>query len=424
MNYDETLEFLYARLQSFHNVGAAAYKPGLDKAYAMLRLTGNPHTRFRSVHVGGTNGKGSTSHSIASVLMAAGLKVGLYTSPHLVDFAERIRIDGRPIPHREVVRMVEQYRRMGLLEFEPSFFELTTVMAFDYFARNNVDIAVVEVGLGGRLDTTNVLTPVLSVITNISMDHTALLGNSYAAIAAEKAGIIKPGVPAVIGRRNPETDPVFMAAATAGAQVYFAQDNPAYDSCERTPDGITYRNTRWGDVHSPLAGDCQPENMNTVLTALAHLPGLTSEAVRDGLANVLDSTGLMGRWQTISQHPRTVVDTGHNVDAWKYLSARLEAHLPRPLYCVLGFVNDKDYASILAMLPRRARYFIVMPSVSRAAASADVAKAAEACGLQTSVYTTVEEGYAAACREAGNDPDALVFVGGSTFVVADIIARQ
>lgn len=423
MNYNETLDFLFNRLQSFHNKGAVAYKPGLEKAFALSAAFGNPHRQFRSIHVGGTNGKGSVSHSIASVLMAAGLKVGLYTSPHLVDFRERIRIDGEPISREEVIDFVDRFRKMNLHETDPSFFELTTIMAFEHFARHGVDVAVIEVGLGGRLDTTNIITPVLSIITNISYDHTALLGNTLPEIAAEKAGIMKDNVQAVIGRRNEQTDPVFLAKKP---DVVFAQDKASYTSVEEREDFLEYRNTRYGTIHSCLTGDCQPENMTTILASLPIIENalglhLDNMQVDKGLRDVVLRTGLMGRWMTVRSFPHVVADTAHNVDGWKYISQRLKRHLPHPLYIVLGFVSDKDYSHILEMLPRDAHYFIVQPSVDRAAPSNIVAEAARAYGLSVNTYSTVAEGYRAALRQAGDDSEALIYVGGSTFVVADLL---
>lgn len=424
MNYDQTLDFLFNRVQSFHNQGATAYKPGLAKALKLSAAFGNPHLSFPSIHVGGTNGKGSTTHTLASVLMEAGLKVGLYTSPHLVDFRERIRIDGQPIGKEEVVDFVDRFINMNLTDTDPSFFELTTIMAFEHFARHHVDIAVIEVGLGGRLDTTNIITPLLSVITNISYDHTALLGNTLTEIAKEKAGIIKPGIPAVIGRRNPETDPVF---SSIHDKVSFAPDLPTFDSFDREENLIIYRNTPWGDLASPLVGDCQTENMQTVLVALNVLEqtgfvSLNDATVATGIKNVCRNTYLTGRWTLVREKPKVITDTAHNVDGWKHIAPMLKRHLPHPLFIVLGFVNDKDYKKILELLPPEARYFFVAPSVHRAAPADVVARCAHSVGLAGNVYGDVVSGYEAALREAAKYEDALIYVGGSTFVVADLLA--
>lgn len=425
MTYEETLDYLFNRLQSFHNDGATAYKPGLEKALRLSRAFGNPHERIRTIHVGGTNGKGSVSHSLASVLMAKGLKVGLYTSPHLVDYTERIRIDGQPISRKEVTDFVERFRTMNLTETAPSFFELTTIMAFDHFARHGVDVAVIEVGLGGRLDTTNIITPLLSVITNISYDHTALLGDTLGAIAGEKAGIIKAGIPAVIGRRHPETDAVFAVQDN----VIFAPDTPMFTSCKHTSDSITYLSTPWGDIDSDLTGDCQPENMQTILTALKTLSDngvytFGADEVRTGLSAVCRRTGLMGRWMKLGDNPSVIADTAHNVDGWRLISRRLNEHNPDTLHVVIGFVSDKDYRKILTALPKDANYYFVRPSVNRAASSTDIAEEARAVGLRGNSYPSVAAGYADAIKAAASQRDAMVYVGGSTFVVADLLAEK
>lgn len=423
MTYDETLDFLFNRLQSFHNDGAIAYKPGLEKALALSHAFGNPHEKFKSVHIGGTNGKGSTAHSLASVLMESGLKVGLYTSPHLLDFSERIRINGKPIAPEQVTDFVKRFKELDLTSCNPSFFELTTIMAFEHFAQNEVDIAVIEVGLGGRLDTTNIITPEVSVITNISFDHTALLGNTLKEIATEKAGIIKPGIPVVIGRRNNETDKVFDAKSPL---VIYAQDENMFGKFEHTDDHITYRDTPWGDISSCLTGDCQPENMATILATLKVLEAtglvtLDNDIVNAGLKNVCKSTGLMGRWMKVSENPTVITDTAHNVDGWKPISEQLKRYEGSNLHVVLGFVSDKDFDSILELLPRRAKYYFTRPSVNRAAPAETVASTAKRLGLKGDVYPTPSEAYKAAVAAAGSNPDTLIYVGGSTFVVADFL---
>lgn len=423
MTYEQTLYFLFNRVQSFHNVGATAYKPGLEKALRLSEKFGNPHTKFKTIHVGGTNGKGSTSHSLASVLSAAGLKTGLFTSPHLVDFSERIRIDGKPIDPLSVQSFVETFLQQGLENLDPSFFELTTIMAFDYFARNNVDVAVIEVGLGGRLDTTNIINPELSVITNISYDHTALLGNSLAEIAMEKAGIIKPGVPAVIGRRNEETDPIF---SQKGENVIFAEDNPLYSEAILKEDSVTYFATTWGDVNSDLTGECQSENMQTILTALniireKNLFPIDDQAVKVGLANVCARTGLTGRWTKFSDSPETILDTAHNVDGWKYIVSRLKNLSHKDLIFVLGFVNDKDYGKILSMLPRDASYIFVKPSVNRGEDPQKISDLATKFGIRGQILDNVEKGYQRALQIAAEKSAPFIYVGGSNFVIADFL---
>lgn len=418
-SYKDTLDWLFTQVPMFQQVGAAAYKPGLERVTALSGAFGSPHEGLRCIHVAGTNGKGSTASTLAAVLQSAGLRTGLFTSPHLVDFRERIRVDGTMIPEEQVVGFIHRYRAMRLPP-EPSFFELTTVMALEHFRRCGVDIAVVEAGLGGRLDSTNIISPDLCVITNISLDHTALLGSTPEAIAAEKAGIIKPGVPVVIGRADGAVREVFARkAAETGAPVVFAQDSPAYTAMRRTDTSVTYLGTAWGDIDSQLTGDCQPENANTVFHALGLLPPLSRRAVAGGFAHVCDLTGLTGRWTVLRRNPLLVCDTGHNPGGWEYLAPRLSdmaGH--RPLNIVLGFVSDKDADSILAVLPRQARYFFVTPPVPRGRDADDLRRRAAGFGLEGDAYPTVDDGVKAALA-TGCD----TFVGGSTFVVADLLTK-
>ena len=419
--YREALEWLFAQVPAFHREGAAAYKPGLERIATLCRALGNPQTRFKAVHVGGTNGKGSVSSMIASVLTEAGNKVGLFTSPHLVDFRERFRINGEMITREEVLDFLDRYRALGL-DIEPSFFELTTAMAFDWFARRGVDWAVIEVGLGGRLDSTNIIYPRLSVITNISLDHTALLGDTPEQIATEKAGIIKENVPVVIGRAEGEVMKVFNhTAAQRFALARFAHNIPAFTSVENHGTHLLYRGTVWGDIVSPLTGDCQPENVNTVLYALAFLPGLTRDDVARGMERVIENSGLAGRWMTVSHSPLTICDTAHNPGGWEILGPqlqRLSEH--HNLNMVIGFVADKDLDSILDYLPRNARYYFTQPSTPRARDAQSTAEACRFHGLQGDVFPSVNEAYKAAADAAGET--GAVFVGGSTFVVADFLS--
>lgn len=425
--YNQTLEFLFNRLQAFHRVGATAYKPGLHTTLALSEAFGSPHVGLRTIHVAGTNGKGSTAHTLAAVLQAAGLKTGLYTSPHLLDFNERIRVNGKPIAHEAVVDFAERFRRLPAFadgRLDPSFFELATVMAFEHFRREQVDVAVIEVGLGGRLDSTNVITPDVSVITNISLDHTALLGSTPAEIAAEKAGIIKPGVPAVIGEADDSTRAVFAAkAAEAGAPLIFAGDSPAYTGYDVRPDSIVYHGTPWGNVTSELTGEGQWHNANTVMTVLRELERqgypIDTESVRKGFSDVTAMTGLMGRWQQVGDSPRVICDTGHNPGAWQYTGPRLARIPAGQLHVVLGFAADKDIATIAHYLPAGARYYFVQPDTPRAASSADVAAKALALGIHGRSFDTVVEGWQAARQAAA--PGDTIFVGGSNFVVADFL---
>lgn len=429
MTYRETLDFLFEQVPMFQNLGAGAYKPGLDTTLRLAAHWGDPHRRLKAaIHVGGTNGKGSTAHTIAAALQSAGYRTGLYTSPHLIDFRERIRVDGVKISERYVVDFVERYRADATLTaLHPTFFELTTIMALRYFADCDVDVAVIEVGLGGRLDCTNIITPVLSVITNISPDHTALLGHTLPEIAREKAGIIKAGVPVVIGNAEGEVRRVLEdKAREVGAPIVFAQDSMPYAEALVMPDGIRYSGTAWGDITGELCGDCQRENGATILTALALLaprfPRLDAEAVKNGFAHVCGLTGLMGRWMTVSTSPvRVVCDTGHNIGGWEWLGPRLSAIAAGSrLAIVLGFVNDKDVSAIMHTLPRNADYFFATPSVKRGRDAADTAAVAAANGISGQAYATVYDAYKAAVDTDGRYD--MVFVGGSTFVVADLLA--
>ncbi len=422
--YKQTLERIFSKLQAFHRVGASAYKPGLQNVKALSNVFGNPHQKFRTIHVGGTNGKGSTAHLLAAVLSAAGYKTGLYTSPHLVDYAERIRIDGKPILHSEVIDFVERFESIDC-ELDPSFFELATIMAFEHFARHNVDIAVVEVGLGGRLDATNIIIPELAIVTNVSLDHTSILGKTKEEIAREKAGIFKSGIPAIVGEADDNLREVFSRYAfECGAELTFVQDCKIYDSIVDNGEYIKYINTEWGNVSCCLLGSCQPKNAATVMCALSFLKqcgySISDDAVKVGFSKVCQNTGLMARWMKIRDKPMVICDTGHNVGAWQYLGAKLdEVSRSKKLAMVVGFVNDKDYASIMHLMPRSAKYFVVAPAIERAADTIDVLNKARECGLDVDFGGTVIEGYKKALAKVGED--GMVFVGGSTFVVADLL---
>ncbi len=429
MTYQEAIDFLYNATPQFQQIGAAAYKPGLDTVRRLSELYGEPHRNYRVIHVGGTNGKGSTAHTLAAVLQSAGYRVGLFTSPHLVDFRERIRIDGKMIPKEEVVRWLDDYidRVPGL---QPSFFELTTIMAMDWFARSNVDVAVIEVGLGGRLDSTNIVSPVLSVITNISFDHMAQLGNSLTSIASEKAGIIKPATPVVIGESagNPDVRDVFVNKChEVGAPYVLADDVPLFSSVRQSVDDecLVYSDTPFGSrLSSCLTGNCQPHNALTIMHAILKLRDcgfiIPDMAVAEGFSNVTKLTGLMGRWMRISEAPLTIADTGHNEGGWSYLAPRLKEISSRsPLRMVIGFVNDKDVDHILALMPQEAEYYFTRASVPRALSSADLAEKAKEFGLKGRAFESVSEALQSAWSDSA-DGD-VVFVGGSTFVVADAL---
>lgn len=423
MDYKEALDFLYNSLPMFQRIGGAAYKAGLDTSIALASLFDNPHRAFRSVHVAGTNGKGSTSHLLASMLRQSGYRVGLYTSPHLVDFRERIRVNGEMISRDAVIDFVNRYRAMHY-DGAPSFFELTMVMAFDYFKRQQVDIAVIEVGLGGRLDSTNIISPMLSVITNISFDHTQFLGNTLPQIASEKAGIIKRRTPVVIGEDAPEIHDVFVNKALAEeASIVFAEERPQVTASHRDGDKWVLETRDFGTLIDELSGDCQVKNANTVLTAVGELRklgiALPDDAVKDAFAHVCELSGLMGRWMIVGNTPRTVCDTGHNTGGWQYLSGQLRHEHYRRLHIVIGFVNDKDITHLLEMMPREATYYFTRASVPRALDCHVLAGMAQEKGLNGDSYATVKEAYDAARAAAA--PDDMIFIGGSTFVVADFL---
>ena len=413
MNYALTLQYLYNVAPAFEKVGAGAYKEGLSNTLALDEHFGHPHTKFKTIHVAGTNGKGSTSHTLAAYLQLCGYKVGLYTSPHLVDFNERIRVNGQPIPHQYVIDFVEQERHF-FEPLQPSFFELTTAMAFKYFAEQHVDIAVIEVGLGGRLDCTNIITPLLSVITNISFDHTGFLGDTLAKIAGEKAGIIKPGVPVVVGETTPETRPVFEGkAAEMQAPIFFAEERPLV-----TPEYL---------ADFVLKGTCQTKNLNTILNAIKVLSehcgiGERPKTVSAALSSVVSLTGLRGRWEVIQQQPLVICDTGHNLAAWEYLAGGIRTTAERcggRLHIVFGMVDDKDVNAVLDLLPHDAIYYFTQADTHRAIPSEKLLSLAQSRNLHGESYPDVKSAYAAAIGNA-NASD-FVYVGGSSYVVADFL---
>lgn len=421
--YNNAIEFLYTSMPMFQRVGASAYKPGLETVRLLDDKFSNPHLKYKTIHIAGTNGKGSTAHTLAAILQSAGYRVGLYTSPHLVDFRERIRVNGEMISHEAVVDFVNRYRAMSL-DCHPSFFELTMTMAFEHFANEGVDIAVIETGLGGRLDSTNIITPILSIITNISFDHTAFLGNTLESIASEKAGIIKPSVPVVIGEAQGEVREVFAKKAIEqNSPIFFAEDNKCFNRIDSHDNTLLYRGTQYGDVIGELIGDCQPKNAATIFTALPLLAKsgieISAESVCDGFAHVTTLTGLMGRWMTLQRKPHVVCDTGHNVGGWEYLSRRLKS-IEGTLHMVIGFVNDKDVSHILEMMPKTAKYYFTNASIERAMPVNQLAEVATECGLQGEQFPSVEEAYNATLANA--TPTDTIFIGGSTFIVADLLS--
>ncbi len=424
MNYKETIDYLYHTTPLFQHVGKEAYKEGLENTIALDAYFGHPHKRFETIHVAGTNGKGSCSHTLAAILQQAGYKTGLYTSPHLVDFRERIRVNGHRIPEENVVDFVEKHR--GFFEpLHPSFFELTTAMAFNYFAEQEVDVAVIEVGLGGRLDCTNIIQPDLCLITNISFDHVQFLGNTLPQIASEKAGIIKAGTPVVIGEYTVETRPVFEAKAReVNAPIYFAEDEKPLLSATPCKQGFLLRTADYGELFGELGGIYQRKNDNTILCAVRRLNEigykLTGTHVAEGFAHVCATTGLMGRWQQLSTKPTLICDTGHNTGGFAYLSEQLKQQQCETLRIVFGMVNDKDIRGVLAMLPTDARYYFTQASVQRAMPVEKLQELAQPFRLTGDRYPTVEEAVRAAYEDAS--PQDFIYVGGSSFVVADLLS--
>ena len=427
MTYQETIEYLFNSAPLFQNVGKDAYKEGLENTHTLDEHFGHPHRKFKTIHVAGTNGKGSCSHTLAAILQSAGYKVGLYTSPHLVDFRERIRVNGEVISKEYVIDFVEQHRSF-FEPLHPSFFELTTAMAFNWFAMQGVDVAVIEVGLGGRLDCTNIISPDLCVITNISFDHIQFLGDTLAKIASEKAGIIKPKIPVVIGEIHPETESIFVNKSDLeSAPIHFAQRESSVQKAMFTPEGgITYHTTEYPLLKGQLGGYCQVKNTQTILTAVRILQEkgyhIEKEHVYQGFAEVCLLTGLMGRWQILQEQPKMICDTGHNKAGIEYIVKQLSAQEYRQLRIVLGMVNDKDISGVLAMLPKEATYYFTKASVSRALSEEKVKELAQQAGLQGNTYPNVDEAVQAACSEA--HPDDLIFVGGSTFIVADLLKNR
>ena len=432
MNYKETVEYLYSQLPLFTRVGQSAYKANLDNTIELCKRLDDPQHKFKSVHIGGTNGKGSTSHMLAAVLQTAGYKTGLYTSPHLKDFRERIRINGQMISEQGVIDFVEEHRP-DFDEIQPSFFEMTVALAFDFFAREKVDIAIVEVGLGGRLGSTNIITPLLSVITNIGWDHMNILGDTLQLIAAEKAGIIKPEIPVIIGEYQREVVDIFVDKAIAqNAPICFAsaewkifQENQKSDGTKEYLDfkiekhpPITYYH-----LQLDLTGAYQLKNVKTVLCAVEELRQLgfiiSDEHVRTALRHVKTLTGLHGRWETLSKHPLTICDTGHNPEGIQEVLQNIATVNYDHLHFVIGVVNDKDISKILAMLPVDCTYYFCRPGIPRGLEAESLKLKAESFGLIGEVYPSVKDALHAAQQNAGEND--LVFVGGSTFVVAEVV---
>ncbi|WP_259071381.1 bifunctional folylpolyglutamate synthase/dihydrofolate synthase [Mucilaginibacter sp. X4EP1] len=432
MNYQETVQYLFNQLPLFTRDGASAYKADLTNTIALCELLDNPQHKFKSVHVGGTNGKGSTSHMLAAILQTAGYKTGLYTSPHLKDFRERIRVNGQMISEQSVIDFVADHQQ-GFENIKPSFFEMTVALAFDIFAKEKVDIAFVEVGLGGRLDSTNIITPLLSIITNIGWDHMNLLGNTLQLIAGEKAGIIKPGIPVIIGENQPEVADIFIEKAEKeGSRISFASDIKmevlSRGSESRNPNEllrikVNQSASKTIDLSLDLTGTYQLKNIKTVLVAVDELRlqgfKITDEHLKTALRQVKILTGLHGRWEVLSKQPLTICDTGHNPEGIKEVLQNIASVKYDQLHFVFGAVNDKDISKILAMLPQKATYYFCKPDIPRGLDAESLKQQAENANLHGQSYPSVKAALQAAQQAAmAND---LVFVGGSTFVVAEAV---
>ena len=429
MNYTETLDFLFTSMPSFQNVGGDAYKPGLERIASFCQYLGNPQRNYYTIHVAGTNGKGSVSHMLASILQQAGYRTGLFTSPHLSDFRERIRVDGEMIPKQKVVNFVDKHQAK-MKEHDLSFFEMTASLAFDYFDQSDVEVAVIETGLGGRLDATNIITPILSVVTNIGLEHTEFLGDTIAKIASEKAGIIKKSVPVVLGQRNDEYNGVFeKRAEELRSPLIFAEQEWTLNGVEHFDEEnqhfslVRVRDERIYELDIDLLGDYQAHNIVTVCAAADYLAEhtpltISRRAFRQGLATAAASTGLEGRWQVLSREPFMVCDTGHNVDGMRYVVKQLEALECDKLYCVIGFAREKALEKIMELLPKSAHYIFTRASIDRARPVEDIAAVADKLGLdyecQPSVGAAVERARILATK---ND---AIFIGGSNFIVAEV----
>lgn len=430
MTYQETLDYMFSQLPMFHRIGKSAYKANLDNTLALDEFFGHPHRQFKSIHVAGTNGKGSTSHMLASILQDAGLKVGLYTSPHLRDFRERIKVNGVEVSERYVVDFVEAHKHL-FETVQPSFFEMTVALAFKYFAEEMVDIAVVEVGMGGRLDSTNIISPLVSVITNIGFDHTEFLGDTLAKIAGEKGGIIKDGIPVVVGETHVETSPVFEEIVKGrNAKLVFADQKYAVTETFLQEDGIqvfsvedcngvsAYRN-----LEVDLQGSYQRKNILTVLAAVDELkpyfPELSEATIRKGLRHASKQTGLRGRWYQLSANPLTICDTGHNVDGITFIVDQIAKTPYEKLFWVFGMVSDKDISKVITLLPKDAYYIFTQASIPRAMDAELLAEKCNAVGLKGEVEKNVQKALLRAKKMASNND--LIFIGGSTFVVAEVV---
>ncbi len=429
MNYKETLDFLFGQLPMYQRIGKAAYKADLETTLELDKYFNHPHKSYKTIHIAGTNGKGSVSHCLASVLQEAGYKVGLYTSPHLKDFRERIRINGEMISEEAVVSFVEDHQAI-IKSLQPSFFEMSVAMAFDYFRNESVDIAIVEVGMGGRLDSTNIVSPEVSVITNIGLDHTAFLGNSLETIAKEKGGIIKENIPVVIGQTQEATEPVFkQLAREINTSISFADQEFNIPASTLSLDDrqifqvYQHEQLKYKDLKLDLLGNYQKKNILTALGAIEVLQEkgytISQENIYNGLANVVKNTSLLGRWQQLGHNPRIVCDTGHNLDGMSMLVEQIKNTPHDQLHFVLGMVNDKNHAAVLELLPQGANYYFTRASIPRSLDEKELCEMGKKAGLTGQTYPNVREALKNAQKNASRND--LIFIGGSTFIVADIL---
>ncbi len=423
MTYNQALKYIYSSIPMFHNVGKSAYKEGLGNILKLDAHFSHPHKAYKTIHIGGTNGKGSTSHMLSSILISSGYKVGLFTSPHIKDFRERIRVNSQTISKKFVKDFIEKEQSF-LESIKPSFFELTTIMALKYFEEKKVDIAIIEVGLGGRLDSTNIITPILSLITNISFDHTEFLGDTLEKIAFEKAGIIKPKVPIIIGESLPQTQDVFLLKAKESlSPIFFADKDDEIKSFKiLSYGGIKITTKNFGKLFTDLNGAYQRKNINTVVCSVKHLRlqglNISNENVKKGLSMVY-TTGLMGRWQKIRSYPNIVVDTGHNLSGWEYIVKQLELQKAKSLRIIFGMLSDKDYEAIMNLLPKNAIYYITKASSKRAITEDVLLKKALSLGLKAKSFANVRAAYKEALKDASKND--FIFIGGSTYIVADFM---
>ena len=422
--WERTLDYLFSQRPAFEREGAAGYKPGLETSLALDKLYKEPHRRYRIIHIAGTNGKGSTAHILASCLQECGYRVGLFTSPHLMDFRERIRVNGKKISRSYIMQWVADYRKKSLNGMEPSFFELTSTMAFDYFAWRNVNVAVIETGLGGRLDSTNIITPDLSIITNIGLEHQQFLGNTLEEIALEKAGIIKHGHPVVIGHAEGVVRDVFAREAKRlYSEIRFAEDKPEVINAQHVDGVLRLTTHNYGTIDCELTGDYQVENSNTVLNAMNLLKRLKyrirEKAIHDGFARVVENTGLMGRWMKIADSPLTIAESAHNVAGMTQALKQLQHEYFDDLHMVLGFMSDKDVKGILELLPKKASFYWTTAHTPRALGVKELSKLAASCGLKGTCHNDVTDALAAARKAAA--PRDLIYVGGSMYVLAELL---